>query len=410
MRMTVVFHRHSVLAAIVFAPILSVHADNYVWDFNNASDPATIYALPGSHHFQVDNVPSNYSTEWKVAVWTEICESETWWNIYTETDPGSDPTVTPKLTRDFTRRQFRIYATIRSAPNQIENQIVWYLNIEAPDMMLTHPATTPDPVQLDTPFTVQTKVRNFSQHFTASAGPDTGQEAHFFLDGEFIGSVSYDDVPPGYDSALDIESPPMVVHKVGTHTIRVVCDATDQVDEIVDFGEMNNDVYANILVKGLVPDVVGMRLSEARKALRDAGVELGDITKTADDSIPHNQVVDQNPDAGTEVGLDPEVDITINIKPCKIDVLQPAENAGWQIGSIQTITWDRFEACREKVRIELWQDDQFVATIDRRTKNDEAFEWLIDANSVTPGDGYFVRIYLGKKYSDSPGTFSLMAP
>jgi hypothetical protein len=410
MRKMVVSRHYCVLAAVVLAPLFWAHADNYTWDFNSASDPRNVHSLPGSHHFQVDNVPANYSTQWQVSVWGDFCEVWGYYPIYNETDLGNDPTVTPELTRSFYAGKFMISARIRSASNEIAKDIIWLLKVEVPDLTLSYPSTNPKPVQLKAPFTVKTKIRNQAKHFIASAGPDADQEVHFFLDDKFAGSVSYDDVLPDPENEIEIESPPMIVNKAGTHKIVAVCDATNTVDEIEDYAEANNDVERLFVVSAIVPDIVGMPLREARKTLRDAGVELGDITETADNSIPRNQVVDQNPDAGAEIGNDPTVDVTINVKPCKINVLQPAENAEWQIGSTQTITWDRFEACLEKVRIELWQNDQFVATIDNRTKNDETFEWLIDANDVTPGDGYFIRIYLGKKYSDSQGTFSLVAP
>jgi len=50
-----------------------------------------------------------------------------------------------------------------------------------------------------------------------------------------------------------------------------------------------------------VPNVVGLAQADAQQAITDAGLVVGQVTQQYDPTAPVDQVVDQDPDAGTSL-------------------------------------------------------------------------------------------------------------
>jgi len=61
-----------------------------------------------------------------------------------------------------------------------------------------------------------------------------------------------------------------------------------------------------------VPDLTGMRLSEARTALEEAGLGVGRVRRRYDDRRGPNRVLSQEPDPGTRVEPGTEIEIIAN--------------------------------------------------------------------------------------------------
>ena len=62
-----------------------------------------------------------------------------------------------------------------------------------------------------------------------------------------------------------------------------------------------------------VPPIVGMSEDEARTAIGDAGLKVGEIERKADDVVPVNFVISQNPDRDLYVDPDSSVDLVISL-------------------------------------------------------------------------------------------------
>lgn len=75
---------------------------------------------------------------------------------------------------------------------------------------------------------------------------------------------------------------------------------------------ISNDVPAADYRMAEVPDVVGMRLAEAKTAVGDANLTVGLINTIESDLIPKNQVVEQQPAAGTLIPENETVDMVIS--------------------------------------------------------------------------------------------------
>jgi serine/threonine-protein kinase len=61
-----------------------------------------------------------------------------------------------------------------------------------------------------------------------------------------------------------------------------------------------------------VPNVVGMPLDEAEKALQDERLRVGEVTEQASDDVPEGEVISQSVAAGTEVNARTEIDLTVS--------------------------------------------------------------------------------------------------
>ena len=86
-----------------------------------------------------------------------------------------------------------------------------------------------------------------------------------------------------------------------------------------------------------VPDVVGMDLAEAKNALGDAKLNAGWIQTYESDLIPKNQVVEQNPAAGTLISENAAVDITISFPAADDDDNDQLADA-WEYENFGSLT------------------------------------------------------------------------
>lgn len=80
-----------------------------------------------------------------------------------------------------------------------------------------------------------------------------------------------------------------------------------------------------------MPKLLGMTLDEAKKAMREAGLEIGKITETQSTVYPENQIVSQSVASGEEIAEGTKVDIKISMgsepKSIVLDVdYSPAKN------------------------------------------------------------------------------------
>lgn len=117
----------------------------------------------------------------------------------------------------------------------------------APDLVVQDIWTTPDPLVLGKPYTFYARVLNQGD-VTASAGSFVSQRVSFSLEGNVIGSASYDDVPPGGNVVVSINA---TAGAPGTRQFRAVADADNRIAES---NEANNARTENWTVTA--PDLV----------------------------------------------------------------------------------------------------------------------------------------------------------
>ncbi|MDQ3981069.1 MAG: Stk1 family PASTA domain-containing Ser/Thr kinase, partial [Actinomycetota bacterium] len=67
-----------------------------------------------------------------------------------------------------------------------------------------------------------------------------------------------------------------------------------------------------------VPDVTGMTVEDARDALRDANLRVGNITSQASDEVPEDEVISQFPESGREVESGTPIDLVVSSGPEEI--------------------------------------------------------------------------------------------
>ena len=61
-----------------------------------------------------------------------------------------------------------------------------------------------------------------------------------------------------------------------------------------------------------VPDLAGLTLEDAITAIEAAGLVVGTVTEAPDDTVPENEIISQNPDAGTLVVPGTPVDLVVS--------------------------------------------------------------------------------------------------
>ena len=64
-------------------------------------------------------------------------------------------------------------------------------------------------------------------------------------------------------------------------------------------------------VSGSIPDVTGMSLDEAKRALIDQGYQIGNIAYTQDSSLEDGKVVRTEPEANASVKPGESVNLTV---------------------------------------------------------------------------------------------------
>jgi len=83
----------------------------------------------------------------------------------------------------------------------------------------------------------------------------------------------------------------------------------------------------------LVPNILGLLLSEAEEAITDAGLVVGDITTEHSDTVPEDHVLSQDPVAGTGVAIGSPVTLVISSGPRPADtdadgIFDDGDNSG----------------------------------------------------------------------------------
>jgi serine/threonine-protein kinase len=63
---------------------------------------------------------------------------------------------------------------------------------------------------------------------------------------------------------------------------------------------------------GSVPDVRGMTFGDAKKAIKDAGFDLGEVTEESSDSVPDGSVIKQDPKPGVQYDEGSPVDLWVS--------------------------------------------------------------------------------------------------
>lgn len=79
-------------------------------------------------------------------------------------------------------------------------------------------------------------------------------------------------------------------------------------------------IYQSIVNSAIAPDIVGMSVEEAELAVGRADLQL-DITQVNHDSIPANTIIDQTPDADTDMRKGDSIVATVSIGP--VTLLMP---------------------------------------------------------------------------------------
>ena len=69
-----------------------------------------------------------------------------------------------------------------------------------------------------------------------------------------------------------------------------------------------------------VPDLVGLTEDEARTAIGDAGLAVGDRTFEASEDVPKNQVIRQDPEPDEFVDPGTEIDIVVSEGKPQVEV------------------------------------------------------------------------------------------
>jgi eukaryotic-like serine/threonine-protein kinase len=78
---------------------------------------------------------------------------------------------------------------------------------------------------------------------------------------------------------------------------------------------------------GVVPDLRGVPLDDARKQLAAAGLRLGETTQTADDTVASGMIVSASPAPSTHLAANSQVDLVVSGGPTNADAPSPAQQA-----------------------------------------------------------------------------------
>jgi serine/threonine-protein kinase len=146
-----------------------------------------------------------------------------------------------------------------------------------------------------------------------------------------------------------------------------------------------------------VPDVAGLSAAEAEEKLKDAGLALGQVDRTNNDSVPFGVIVSQNPRSGKRVDRETPVNLVISDGPAEQSGVAAAPST--ESADAEHV-WDITHRVRRdgkgsrQVRIE-YEDALGTSTVfdDVRNEGDE-----IKLNVRAQGPTITVRVY----YADDP--------
>lgn len=397
----------------IIAAACVAHADAFAADYASAGSQDGDIALAGEQSFLIQNVPANSETKWTVflrtTVTTGYSEYYVFEELYSETDQSGPSAVAPSLEYTISENEsFRVTAIVLNdtQPTPVEKDFHWNFFVTAPDVVISQ-VIFPDNdiIYAGQPFTLDVHIVNAS-HLPAETGASEKQEVHFYIDDAYAGAVEYPDLPP-LSHFISVTSPELTIPAPGNHTIRVIVDATNLINEGFPEFEDNNEVTFNRFAPGLdwlqVPDVddLDINIAIAEKTMKKSGfqvVELRLVSSTFSDCI-----VDQTPSAGTWVAPENNTVVLTSTSAiqCNSRVTSPEVLEVWQRGSTQTIQWETSGTfCANKVRIEVWKKGKFYATIKDKTLNDGEFVWKIKRGQFKPGN-YRLRIVDASMFSAS---------
>jgi len=80
-------------------------------------------------------------------------------------------------------------------------------------------------------------------------------------------------------------------------------------------GESGTYAAFTVAQVDVVPNVVGLMQTDAEAAIEAAGFTVGDVSDQVDDVKPAGEVISQDPEAGTEVGLGSDVHLVVSAGP-----------------------------------------------------------------------------------------------
>ena len=61
-----------------------------------------------------------------------------------------------------------------------------------------------------------------------------------------------------------------------------------------------------------MPNITGLDLNDARELLKQIGLDIGNISRTSDPTLPVNTIISTNPAAGTKIQRGQKVSIVLN--------------------------------------------------------------------------------------------------
>lgn len=121
-------------------------------------------------------------------------------------------------------------------------------------------------------------------------------------------------------NAVDLILGEPTYRQVDTVEIGVIFKQDPRVDVMVEKGtvvdvwiaEIPSDTPSPTPGAGTIPDVRGMTENEAKKALKDAGFDLGEVAVEPSDTVPSGEIISQEPRQGAQFALGTAVDVVVS--------------------------------------------------------------------------------------------------
>ena len=137
-----------------------------------------------------------------------------------------------------------------------------------------------------------------------------------------------------------------------------------------------------------VPGVVGDTLVDARAAIKAADLEVGDVTRVADDEIPEDEVISQDPEEGEQADAGSPVDLTVSSGPEAVIV-----------PDVRNQTQESAEAEIERVGLEVEVNTEPSDTVDEGLVIDQDPE---PGTEAEPGDTVVILVSEGAEEQPMP--------
>lgn len=393
----------------------SAHAKVFTKSFLSSPATSTVTAPTGSHTFSIPDPLPLVRIDWYLD------------NVKKESDLTGVLATPPKFIHTFGQSQgdgetdygFKISARIYTqqiSGSGIEwvfsRSINWKLRAGLPDLFVSAAHISPgNPIEGQS-FKIHATIKNIGG-VKASAGLLSDQTVHFHFDNSAspISVDEYDDVD-STSSGVEVESQNISFAEVGMHSIKVVADASDAINEI---DEVNNEYTVMIQVRGkdwlAVPSVVGKREKKAKAKLSEAGFANVDVDMSHNATVPAGTVISQSPNVGTWMSPADTVQLNVSLGPaCDITITKPRGNRDFELGDTVTIKWTYDAWCCEEVSIGLYQGHVHVQTIREVTANDGKLRWRISPSRYMPGENYQLRIQCDDEQGDFSSTFTIVSP